>query len=285
MFLWSLGGLALYLYSFRYDLRQINDLPQRSVVVDRDGKFYSRLAGENRVVAPFDEISREFIDALVTREDSRFFTHHGVDPVGIARAAVRNLLLGGIRQGGSTITQQLARNSFPLGGRTYQRKLIEAALAFRIETELTKEEILTAYVNRIYFGSGYYGVDTAARAYFGKPAADLSLPEAALLAGLIRSPTRLSPFNDLEAATRQRNIVLNSMRENGLITSGELTTAKAAAVRLADPSTRHRAIRLGDGSDPARTRSRPDTRPTRRRRTDHFHHRRSGAADAQRPAR
>jgi penicillin-binding protein 1A len=242
-FLWGLGGVALYLYALTFDLRQINDLPQRSVVLDRDGKFYSRLAGENRVVAPFHRIAPDFIDALVSREDNRFFTHHGVDPVGIARAAVRNLLLGGIRQGGSTITQQLARNAFPLGGRTLQRKLVEAALAFRIETELTKEEILAAYVNRIYFGSGYYGVDTASRAYFGKPAADLTLSESALLAGLIRSPTRLSPFNDLTAATRQRDLVLQSMRGLGLVTASEAAAARAAPVRLAPrpPST----VRLG----------------------------------------
>ncbi len=236
---WGLGGVALYCYALTFDLRKINDLPQRSVVLDRDGKFYSRLAGENRVTAPFHRIAPDFIDALVSREDNRFFTHHGVDPVGIARAAVRNLLLGGIRQGGSTITQQLARNAFPLGGRTFQRKIVEAALAFRIETELTKEEILAAYVNRIYFGSGYYGVDTASREYFGKPAADLSLSESALLAGLIRSPTRLSPFNDLSAATRQRNLVLQSMRGLGLVTPAEAEAAKAAPVRLATrpPST------------------------------------------------
>ncbi len=237
--LWGLGGLALYGYALTFDLSTINELPQRSVVLDKDGKFYSRLAGENRVVAPYARIAPDFIDALVSREDNRFFTHHGVDPIGIARAAVRNLLLGGITQGGSTITQQLARNAFPLGGRTYQRKIVEAALAFRIETELNKREILTAYVNRIYFGSGYYGIETASRAYFGKPAADLTLAESALLAGLIRSPTRLSPFNDLPAATRQRNLVLQSMRGLGLITPSEFGTAKAAAVQLAPrpPST------------------------------------------------
>lgn len=208
-------------------------MPQRSAVFDRNGNFYSRLEGENRVVAPFDRISNHFVNALITREDTRFYSHHGIDPVGIARAIVRNLLLGGIREGGSTITQQLARNSFPLGGRNLHRKLIEAALAFRIETELTKEEILEAYMNRIYFGSGYYGVDTASRAYFGKPASRLTLSEAALLAGLIRSPSNFSPFNNYEASIRERDVVLHRMHEVGLIDAAQLADALKEKIVLA----------------------------------------------------
>ena len=231
--LWAIVAAGYYAWALTFDLRAIQEMPQRSVVLDREGRFYSRLAGENRVVAPFDQISPHFIDALITREDTRFYSHHGVDPIGIVRAVGRNLLLGGLREGASTITQQLARNSFPLGGRTLHRKLIEAALAFRIETELTKEEILAAYMNRIYFGSGFYGVDTASRAYFGHPAARLTLAEAALLAGLIRSPTRLSPFNDLAASVANRDVVLRRMHELGLVSDAALTRALAEPVRLA----------------------------------------------------
>lgn len=231
--LWALIAAAFYAYALTFDLRAIQDMPQRSVVLDRTGQIYSRLAGENRIVAPFDRISNHFVNALITREDTRFYSHHGVDPIGIARAVVRNLLLGSVREGASTITQQLARNSFAIGGRTLLRKLIEAALAFRIETELTKEEILEAYMNRIYFGSGYYGVDTASRAYFGHPAAKLSLSEAALLAGLIRSPTRFSPFNDLAASIRNRDVVLRRMHEIGLVDDAQLAAALADPVRLA----------------------------------------------------
>ncbi|MFV0416814.1 MAG: transglycosylase domain-containing protein, partial [Chthoniobacterales bacterium] len=219
--LWGSFALFYYLLSWRYDLDSIDQMPERSVVFDRNGNFFSRLSGENRQVLPFDKISNDFINALLAREDSRFYQHVGVDPVGIARALVRNLLLGGIRQGGSTITQQLARNSFPLGGRNFHRKLLEAALSFRIETELSKERILECYINRIYFGSGYYGIETACQAYFQKPASQINLSEAALLAGLIRSPTRLSPFNDLEASITQRNSVLKRMHQLGLITSQE----------------------------------------------------------------
>lgn len=232
LLLWGLVGLVYYVLALRYDLRDIANMPQRSVVYDAGGKFYSRLAGENRVVVPFDEVAPDFIKALLAREDTRFYQHLGVDPIGIARAAARNLLMGGIRQGGSTITQQLARNSFPLGGRNFHRKFLEAALSFRIETELNKEEILECYINRIYFGSGCYGLETAARTYFNKPAANLTLAESALLAGLIRSPSRLSPLNNSEAALTQRNVVLESMAKLGWITPAEKAAALQEPLRL-----------------------------------------------------
>ncbi len=232
LLLWAAVGLFYYVLALRYDLRDIAKMPQRSVVYDAEGKFYSRFSGENRVVVPFSGVSEKFIKALLAREDTRFYQHLGVDPVGIARAAVRNLLMGGIRQGGSTITQQLARNSFPLGGRNLHRKLLEAALSFRIETELNKEDILECYVNRIYFGSGCYGVETAARTYFDKPAAALTLGEAALLAGLIRSPTRLSPLNNPEGALTQRNVVLQRLAELEWISPAEKQAAMAEPLRL-----------------------------------------------------
>lgn len=231
---WLLVAGFYYLLSLRYDLREIGTMPQRSAVYDKDGQFYSRLSGENRIVVPFDQVSNDFINALITREDTRFYQHSGVDPIGIARAVVRNLM-GGMRQGGSTITQQLARNSFPLGGKNLHRKLLEAAMSFRIETELTKEEILEYYVNRIYFGSGYYGIETACQAYFGKPAAKLNLAEAALMAGLIRSPTRLSPFNDLPASLKQRDVVLRRMFELGYINEAQLQNALRQKIQLAEP--------------------------------------------------
>ncbi|MFZ4716770.1 MAG: transglycosylase domain-containing protein [Chthoniobacterales bacterium] len=221
LLLWMLIGVLYYLWALTFDLSTIGQMPQRSAIYDRTGTFYSRTMGENRVVVPFDGVSPNFVKALISREDSRFYEHRGIDPLGIARAAVRNLLFGGMKEGASTITQQLARNSFPLGGKTFNRKFLEAAMAFRIEMEMTKEKILELYMNRIYFGSGLYGVETASQAYFGKPAADMSLSEAALLAGLIRSPNRYSPFNNLEASLRQRNVVLGRMEELELITHAE----------------------------------------------------------------
>ena len=227
LLLWTVAGLFYYAWSLRFDLRTIHEMNQRSVVYDYQGNFYSRLAGENRIVVPFDKVSNDFVNALISREDTRFYQHHGVDPVGVARAVVRNLFLGGFREGASTITQQLARNSFPLGGKNLHRKLVEAALAFRIETELTKEEILEAYMNRIYFGSGTNGIEVASQTYFGKPASRLSLPEAATLAGLIRSPSHFSPLNNPQGAVRERNVVLGRMFDIGLITRAQRDESQA----------------------------------------------------------
>lgn len=227
LLLWAVVGLFYYAWALSFDLRTIHEMDQRSVVYDFQGNFYSRLAGENRIVVPFDKVSNDFVNALISREDTRFYRHHGVDPVGVARAVVRNLVLGGFREGASTITQQLARNSFPLGGKNLHRKLIEAALAFRIETELTKEEILEAYMNRIYFGSGTYGIEAASQTYFGKPASRLNLHQAATLAGLIRSPGRFSPLNNPKGSVRERNTVLKRMSDIGLITGAQRDEAQA----------------------------------------------------------
>jgi penicillin-binding protein 1A len=212
LLLWILVGLFYYLWALTFDLSTIGQMPQRCSIYDRNGLFYSRTAGENRVVVPYNKVSPNFVNALISREDVRFYEHHGVDPIGVARAIARNLFLRGMKQGGSTITQQLARNSFPLGGKTFNRKFLEAAMAFRIEMEMPKEKILELYMNRIYFGSGLYGVETASQAYFGHPASEMTLSQAALLAGLIRNPTRLSPFNDLSASLQQRNVVLAQMK-------------------------------------------------------------------------
>lgn len=237
LFLWALVALGYYGWALTFDLKLIHAMEERSLIYDHEGQVFGRLAGENRVAVPFDKVSNDFVNALISREDTRFYQHHGVDPIGVARAAVRNLLLGGFREGASTITQQLARNSFPLGGKNLHRKLIEAALAFRIETELTKEEILEAYMNRIYFGSGTFGVEAASQAYFGKPASRLSLPEAATLAGLIRSPNRFSPLRDPTKSRRERDTVLRRMVETGLLERGRGSEALAAPLVTAGRET------------------------------------------------
>jgi len=233
--LWGAVAAGYYVWALTFDLAKLGELPQRSVVYDRQGKVYSRIAGENRIVVPFDHVSNDFVNALISREDSRFYSHPGVDPVGVARAVVSNLMAGRFRQGASTITQQLARNAFPLGGRNLHRKAIEAALALRIENELSKEEILEAYMNRIYFGSGNWGVETASQAYFAKPARKLNLSEAAMLAGLIRSPNRLSPHSNLEASLKNRDVVLERMQDLGLIDANELAAAKKTTPTIAKP--------------------------------------------------
>src|SRR5213075_1109149 len=153
-----------------FDLKTVGDMPERNTVFDVDGKIYSRLAGANRVKVALNEVSPYFVDALLAREDTRFFEHGGIDWRGIARALVRDIMSGSAKEGASSITQQLARNSLPLGGRNLNRKILEALVSLRIEKEFTKQQILELYINRIYFGSGCYGVETASQLYFGKSA-------------------------------------------------------------------------------------------------------------------
>ncbi|PYK31018.1 MAG: hypothetical protein DME57_05195 [Verrucomicrobia bacterium] len=228
------GGFALLMFygawAASFDMKKVGAMPERNTVFDVDGKIYSRLAGSNRLRVSLDEVSPHFIDALLAREDTRFYQHPGVDWRGILRALVRDVLTRSAKEGASSITQQLARNSLPLGGRNLSRKLLEAMVAFRIEHEFTKKQILELYVNRIYFGAGCYGVETASQAYFGKHAKDLNLPEAALIAGLIRSPNRFSPLKNPEGAANERNAVLDRMVEVKKISAGEANQAKAAKV-------------------------------------------------------
>jgi penicillin-binding protein 1A len=209
-----------------FDLKRLGTMPERNTVFDVDGKIYSRLAGANRLKVPLKEVSPLFIRALLAREDTRFYEHGGIDWRGVARALYRDIISGSAKEGASSITQQLARNSLPLGGRTISRKLLEAMVASRIERELSKDQILELYVNRIYFGSGCYGVETASQSYFGKNASNLDLSESALLAGLIRSPNRFSPLKNPKGAAVQRNTVLDRLQELKKITAAQADQAK-----------------------------------------------------------
>lgn len=233
LLLWILIAAFYAAWAWTFDLQQVGRIPESSLVLDRHGKVYTRLAGENRRTVPISQVSPWFVRAVIAREDSRFLQHFGVDPIGVARAAASNLAAGGVRQGGSTLTQQLARNSFPLGGQNIHRKILEAALALRMEMVFTKDEILAHYMNRIYFGAGLFGIETASQAYFRKPAADLTLAESALLAGLIRSPNRLSPFRDPNGALKQRNITLQQMESQGFISPAQRLEAQQAPLLLA----------------------------------------------------
>src|SRR5437660_8857872 len=204
-----------------FDMKNVGEMPERSTVYDVDGKIYSRLAGANRLKVSLSQISPYFITAVLAREDTRFYEHKGIDWRGVLRALTRDVLSMSAREGASSLTMQLARNSLPLGGRTFSRKLLEAMVALRIEREFTKQQILELYINRIYFGSGCYGVETASQAYFGKNASKLNLSEAALLAGLIRSPNRFSPLKNPEGSAIQRDAVLDRMVALKKLTSSQ----------------------------------------------------------------
>jgi penicillin-binding protein 1A len=211
-------------------MKNVGEMPERNMVYDVDGKIYSRLAGANRLKVSLSEVSPYFINAVLAREDARFYEHKGIDWRGILRAAVRDITSGSAKEGASSITQQLARNSLPLGGRTLSRKVLEAMVALRIERQFTKQQILELYVNRIYFGTGCYGVETASQAYFSKSASKLDLSEAAILAGLIRGPNRFSPLKNPKGAAMQGNVVLDRMVALKKITPAQAEQAKIAKI-------------------------------------------------------
>ena len=175
-----------------------------TVFYDADDHPWFRL-DEQRQDVPFDHIATSFKDAVIAVEDHRFYLHPGIDPIGLSRAVVHNVR-GEDRQGGSTITQQLARTLFLSNTRTYGRKVKEAVLSVMLEIFLSKREILQLYMNRVYLGSGIYGVETMSRRTFGKPASDLTLGEAALLAGVIRAPASYSPWRP--STTRRARTLL-----------------------------------------------------------------------------
>jgi len=203
------------------DLKKLDEIESASVVYDRYGEVYGKIFIQNREHVSLDQISPNLVNAVISAEDNRFYEHSGVDLWGIFRAAFKNTQAGRIRQGASTLTQQLARNTFDLKDRTYDRKILEMFLAMRIDKALPKNKILELYLNRVYFGGGLYGAEAAARGYFGKSAKDLSIGESAMLAGLLKSPNNLSPWHSREAATNERDFVLGRMVENHKISEAQ----------------------------------------------------------------
>ncbi len=210
-----------------YDLNQLEQMESASVILDRNEKMFGQIYVENRETVPYDQLPRDLINAVVAMEDTKFYQHSGFDFFGIIRAALKNVTAGGVKQGASTITQQLARNTFALKERTFRRKLVEIFLARRIEERLGKQKIMELYLNRIYFGGGLYGAEAASRGYFGKPAREMTLTESATLAGLIKSPNRLSPWTDKAVSKDARNVVLHRMSDLGFITQQRSTSAQA----------------------------------------------------------
>ncbi|MDD9915375.1 MAG: PBP1A family penicillin-binding protein, partial [Rhodospirillaceae bacterium] len=225
-----LGGVVAW---YAYDLPDIDNLetPTRRASITltdaagREISTYGDIYGEPLRLA---DVPPQLVQAIVATEDRRFFEHSGFDPVALVRAMVANLRAGRVRQGGSTLTQQLAKNIFLKPDRTLRRKVQELLLAFWLEANFSKEQIFTLYINRVYLGSGTYGVDAAARRYFGKSARQVTLHEAAVLAGLLKAPSRYSPLRSRKAAQDRAKIVLGAMAAAKFI---DQQTAKRTAAR------------------------------------------------------
>jgi penicillin-binding protein 1A len=212
-------------------LLTLDDRPPNLTILASDGTVLAE-RGLRRGYVRLDRLPPYLPQAVIATEDRRFYNHLGVDPVGLVRAGMRNLIAGSVVQGGSTITQQLAKNLFLSPDRTMARKLEEAMYAIWIERRFTKDEILELYLNRVYFGGGTYGVEAAARRYFGRSARSVTLTQAALLAGLLKAPSRYAPTRSVELATTRVDVVLDNMVEAGFLTSAEAETAAAEPLRL-----------------------------------------------------
>jgi len=222
-----LGGVYFY---FTRDLPKISSLkdyrpPIITTVYSDDKRKIAEFFKERRIIVPFSTMPKTLINAFVASEDARFFKHEGVDLFSIARAFLKNIEAGTIIQGGSTITQQVAKSFFLSPEKSYARKVREAILAYRIDQAFAKDEILFLYLNQIYLGHGAYGVEAAADNYFGKSVADLNLAECAMLAGLPQAPSRYSPFLHPKKAKERQIYVLNRMINEGYITNVEATEA------------------------------------------------------------
>ncbi|HJU32363.1 MAG TPA: PBP1A family penicillin-binding protein [Hyphomicrobiaceae bacterium] len=202
-------------------------------VLAGDGAVLSERGGGDAYV-PIDFLPRHLIDAVVATEDRRFFRHWGVDPAGLVRAAFTNLMRGRVAQGGSTLTQQLAKNLFLGSERTLARKLQELVLALWLEARLGKRDILELYLNRVYFGAGAYGVETAAQRFFGKSAREVNVAEAAMLAGMLKAPSKYSPMSNAAIARERAQGVLAKMVEAGFLSEGESVEAGKVPLRFSD---------------------------------------------------
>jgi len=235
------GVLVGGFFALTHDLPQIRNLetfwPQAVTrVYAADKQLLAELYLEKRDPVPLQKMPRYLTTALIATEDRKFYQHSGVDIKGIARAIIKDILAGGFVEGASTISQQLAKTLFLTPRKTIVRKIKEAILAFQLERRYTKDEILELYLNQVYFGSGAYGVQSAAEIFFGKPVQDLTLAECALVAGMPKSPSRYSPLVNIDLARERRNMVLKQMLTMDIITVDEYNQAQNAEIQIEDRS-------------------------------------------------
>ncbi len=215
-----------------YSSLKASEHGQTIVVRARDGREIVSIGPSYGRWLTYDQIPESMRNAMIAVEDRRFYDHYGVDPVGVLRSVKVRVETGAFRQGGSTITQQLARNIFLNNNKTFDRKAREAILALALERKFTKQQILELYLNKVYFGGGAYGIDSASRLFFSHPADELSVGEAAIIAGLVKAPSRYSPTADAEAAVGRAGTVLALMQQQGFITAGEAAEVDLDTIEL-----------------------------------------------------
>src|SRR6267378_4448055 len=211
---------------------------QGTKIYDDNDEPMTELHVERRILVPLAQIPQSLRDAILATEDRRFYSHWGIDPIGVARAVIQNYRRGRIVEGGSTITQQLTKVLFLTPDKSLERKLKEAVLALELERRYSKDRILEMYLNQVYFGHGAFGVEAASRTFFGKGVSELELGEAALLAGLPRAPSAYSPFDHPAAAKRRRDVVLNRMVDAGLLKPADAKRIAASDLGLLPPERR-----------------------------------------------
>src|SRR5579884_2070696 len=237
----AVGIAVAYLPSYG-DLTKRSDLGQMIRVRAANGQVLVQMGPSFGQWLSYDQIPAEMRAAMISTEDRRFRSHIGVDPIGIARSIAVRFQTGHWRQGGSTITQQLARNIFLTNNRTFGRKVKEAILALALERKFTKDQILELYLNRVYFGGGAYGIDAASRRFFGHSARTLNLSEAAIIAGLVKAPSNYAPSADADAAKDRAAVVIQLMEQEGKITPDQAAEAKPAEVKTA-PVQKQNSVR------------------------------------------
>jgi len=253
LIVWGVIAILGVIVWYAYDLPPVDKLSaiQRKpsvTLLDRENRKIAEFGDVYGVPVQLNQLPKYLPDAVVATEDRRFYNHYGIDPIGLLRAMVKNVVAGRVVQGGSTISQQLAKNVFLTHQRTLKRKVQEFLLALWLEATFSKEHILTLYLNRVYFGAGAYGVDAAARRYFSKPAAKVNLAEAAMLAGLLKAPSRLTPTRNLKAAQKRAALVLTLMAEVGYIkpVAAQAAKAKPASLHLGRRPTGQPAYYFSD---------------------------------------
>jgi penicillin-binding protein 1A len=232
-----IGALAGLVLVYSTDLPQVNDLERYrpssiTELYDQKGSVIGTFALQRRVIARYEDYPKVLRDAVISIEDKDFERHWGIDLWRIMGAAYRDLSSGSRAQGASTLTMQLSRNLFLSPDRKFGRKVQEIMMAIQIERRFTKEQIFTLYANQIFLGHGVYGFEAGSEFYFSKPAKDLTIEEAALLAGLPKGPSAYSPINNPEKALRRRNLVINNMMEDGRITAQQAQEAKSLPLNL-----------------------------------------------------